>query len=136
MSRTAGSDVDVLRTWTFELPKLTAPLSSNGRVHWAVKAKEHKQLRWEARTMTVSAMHNYRFRTKAVDFELVVQPPDARKRDSQNYVAHLLKPIVDGVADALRLEDDTDEHVTWRIVLGPPSGARYWRYIVTLKERA
>ncbi len=135
MSRTAGSDVDVVRTWSFELAKIDAPLSSNDRVHWAVKRKQHADIRWQARTLTVSAVGNRRFRTQKIELELVVQPPDLRKRDSDNYVAHLLKPIKDGVAEALRFPDDSDEHVTWRIVLGPPSGARYWRYIVTLKER-
>jgi len=123
-------------TWSFELAKRTAPLSSNTRkLHWAKKAEEHRDVRWEARTLTVRAMGSRRFRTSAIDLELVVHPPDARKRDSDNLIAHLLKPIKDGVAEALRFADDTDERISWRVVIGPVTEDRCWHYVITLKER-
>jgi len=122
-------------TWSFELAKRTAPLSSNTRkLHWAKKAQEHRDLRWQARTLTVAAIgHGHGM--KAIDMELVVHPPDQRKRDSDNLIAHLLKPVKDGVAEALRFSDDTDERIQWRVVIGPPTEDRCWHYVVTLKER-
>jgi hypothetical protein len=126
---------DVLRTWTYELAKIDAPLSSNDRVHWAPARKQHADLRWQARTLTVSATGGRRFRKNPFDFELVIHPPDKRVRDSDNYIQHVLKPVKDGIADALRLEDDSDARIGWSIKLGEPTGKRYWRYVITLRER-
>jgi hypothetical protein len=135
VNQTPGSNVDVLRTWTYELAKIDAPLSSNDRVHWAVARKQHADIRWQARTMTVSATGNRRFRKQAVDMELVIHPPDKRVRDSDNYIQHVLKPIKDGIADALKFDDDSDDKIRWHIRLGEPTAQRYWRYVITLKER-
>jgi crossover junction endodeoxyribonuclease RusA len=66
---------------------------------------------------------------------LTITPPDARRRDSDNFVAHVLKPIKDGIVDAGVIPDDTDEYVTWSLRLADPSHDRLkrWRYRLTVE---
>jgi hypothetical protein len=124
-----------MRQWRIELTKQNAPISSNARPYWVKLREEHKRLRWDARVLTIAAAGTAPGVT-AVRIELLVHPPNRAPRDSDNLVAHLLKPIKDGIADALRLEDDTDERVDWlRPRLGHPTNIpRRWRYVVTITE--
>lgn len=122
-----------MSSWSLELPISEPPLSANDRVHWAVRAAWARELRDTARLLLRHAKVPPLGRVR---LEVTLCPPDARKRDSDNYVAGVLKPIKDALVDAGVVPDDTDRHVSWAIVLAPPTGDRQgrWRYVVDLEE--
>ncbi len=123
------------RSWSFELPKSDAPVSSNVRgQHWSLVSKEHHTIRWDAKMLTLSLAIPRRS-VQAIDLLVTIVPPDRRRRDEDNYVAHLVKPIKDGIVEALRLEDDTSEYVTWQVRIASPDGSRRWRYVVEFTSR-
>jgi hypothetical protein len=123
------------RTWSFELSKRTAPMSSNAKPHWAKRMTEHRDIRWDARVSTINAV-GHAHGLQAIELAIVAHPPNRQKRDSDNLVDHLVKPVKDGVAEALRLTDDTDDVVDWkRPRIGHPTNIRgRWRYVVTITE--
>ena len=125
-------------SWSFELPRREPPLSVNAarRVHWARVHREHRLWSDTAAAACLAAIPAAaRKRLGAVHIVLRVRPPDRRKRDSDNLVAHLLKPVKDGIAWALDLPDDTDRYCSWQVVLEPPDGERRWRYVVEVSQR-
>ncbi len=112
------------RSWKIAIPLASAPLASNRRVHWSRRHREHAYLRseaqiavWKALAPAYGSPHDARL--EAIDLVVRLHPPDRRRRDSDNYVAHVLKPIKDGVRDALDLPDDTDRYISWRLELAP-----------------
>ncbi len=127
-----------MSAWSFELPALAPPLSANAgrRVHWTRLHREHRAWRLAAELSTLAEIPPAaRRRLCAVHIVLRVWPPDARKRDSDNLVPHLLKPVKDGVALALRLPEDTDRYCSWQVILEPPDGERRWCYVLEIAER-
>lgn len=69
---------------------------------------------------------------------VLIIPPDGRRRDSDNYVSNVLKPIKDGLVDVGVVPDDTDRYVTWGIRIAEETTARrgIWRYLAIVSERA
>ena len=88
------------------LPWPSTELSPNKRLHWAQSYK-HKKAYREACWAT--ALEQFRIRTIPVPdgpllLELRFVPPDRRSYDRDNLVARM-KSGLDGVADALKIND-------------------------------
>lgn len=86
-----------------KLPFPDKVLNPNARVHWAKKHKASKKARESAYWATKEA------KTKAPESELIrfvvrFYPPDNRRRDDDN-LEGAFKPMRDGIADALRIND-------------------------------
>ena len=120
------------RSWTVEIPHPDAPLTPNRRRHWRVYQRAVKDVR--ARAWEEFILANIP-RIGHAHLELRVTPPDRRRRDSDNWVPYLLKPIKDAVVDAGILPDDTPEHCTWQITPVPANGSKRWRYVLVITER-
>jgi hypothetical protein len=123
------------RTWTLEYPAATPPLSSNRPVHWRAKHNEH---RWWTSATEILLRQAHVPHLDRCSLELYVTPPNRLRRDSDNYVAHLLKPIKDGLVAAGVVDDDTDRYVIWRLeLLEPvPNPLKAWRYRAVIRELA
>ena len=93
----------------FQLPGYTRPpLSMNDRMHWAQKAKVAKTLREVSCALTRQERIAV---TAPIVIDLVWIVTDNRRRDADNPAA-TRKHVVDGVCDALGVDDD------WRVVSG------------------
>jgi crossover junction endodeoxyribonuclease RusA len=93
------------------LPWPDRRLSPNARGHWAVLHAAKKKARWDAAYATYEAAGSRmaEIRTHYAGAEpiaLLVRfvPPDNRHRDADNIIASL-KPAMDGIADALEVND-------------------------------
>ena len=75
-------------------------LSSNSRTHWAPIADAKRAYRNEAWAVMLDA------NVKGNTLEFTYHPPDKRKRDAQN-VPHMLKSAIDGIADGMRVDDNS-----------------------------
>lgn len=87
-------------------------ISTNQRLHWAVKARLTEHLRalgaWKARSVGMRLDPPVRLR-------IHLTYPDARQRDAENY-ALTIKPLVDGiVTDAGLLPGDDDQKIVERV---------------------
>ena len=121
-----------LRTWSIELTDGRAPVTSNGSHGTWRKGAGEKRF-W--RTLTQMSCRTAKVPTLGrADLVLVVTPPDRRRRDEDNLVQYLLKPVKDGVVDAGVIIDDTPQYVTWRVQLVEPDGSKTWRYRLVLTE--
>lgn len=87
---------------------MTKPLNLNARTHWAVKAKQVREVRQAAASLTLAAQVPP---LQHISVELHYRPRDKRRRDPLNLVA-MLKPIEDGIVDAGIIPDDTPEYLT------------------------
>jgi len=88
---------------TVTLPWPPKECSPNARVHWATKFRASKKYRHDAATLVKKS------RLKAPASEHIQMwihfyPPDRRRRDDDNLIASF-KPIRDGIADALEVDD-------------------------------
>lgn len=85
------------------LPWPARELSPNSRVHWAKKAKASKAARLYAFVKTKEA---YRAPVDFTKPTLHIQffKPSARRMDLDNMLASI-KPMLDGIADALGVDD-------------------------------
>ena len=120
-----------MRLWQIPLDADVAPKTPNRRTHWRVYSDT--VLFW--RTLTDAAVRNAGVPAlERVAIDLAVTPPDRRRRDSDNLVPYLLKPVKDGVVDAGVIPDDTDEFCDWSIHLWPPDGSGRWGYLLQLVE--
>ena len=88
---------DVIR-----LPWPNSILSSNSSAAWYKKAPVTKKARFDA---FVLAKHNGVQKDPNAILEFTYHPPDRRKRDCQN-VATMLKAYIDGIADAMGVDDN------------------------------
>lgn len=86
-------------------------LGANSRAHWRVKAKATKAARGLAHTMARLARIRTIEGAPFYNVECSFCPPDKRRRDAQNF-PHLAKAYIDGIADALGV-DDNIFNVTW-----------------------
>lgn len=99
-------------TIAFLLP-MADTLSANGRVHWAVRARKTKALRFQACLLAATESDfgegSYHRFDRA---RLVVRIgwPDKRRRDAAN-LSPTLKAIIDGFVDGGLLPDDNDRHL-------------------------
>lgn len=85
------------------LPWPAKALSPNARVHWAVKAASVKKARSDAYVLTRSSMVEIP-RWLGVHVTLDFCPPSRRRYDADNIIASL-KASMDGIADALGIDD-------------------------------
>ena len=85
------------------LPWPVKELSPNARVHWAVKAAATKSARTNAGWATKAAGIP---KLPSVPLKLTVtyNPPSRRKLDGDNLISRL-KPVFDGIADAIGVDD-------------------------------
>lgn len=78
-------------------------LSQNSRSHWSKRAKATAAARREAWAVAMGAgLHRHRFERPILRFTF--HPPDRRKRDAHNMPA-MLKATIDGIADAMQMDD-------------------------------
>jgi crossover junction endodeoxyribonuclease RusA len=113
------------------LPWPDRKLSPNARVHWAQKSKAVKTYRRTARLLTLSALSKTPERPQgAVDIDLAFYPPDRRRRDSDNLQASL-KAGLDGIADALGIDDHQFRLSAEMMTDTQPGGA----VVVTIRGR-
>ena len=102
-------------------------LSPNSRVHWVVKARATAGDRFAAKVNArVAGAHKLKLDRPAV--KLTFRPPDRRRRDQDNLIASC-KAILDGIAEALGI-DDSRFVLTFEV--GEP--ARGGRIDVTISE--
>lgn len=101
------------------LPWPDKKLSSNARVHWAVRSKATKAARLAAGWSTRLAKEQVNAEG-AIYLHVYFYPPDKRKRDGTNMLASC-KAIFDGIADALGV-DDCRFHVSYEVCRPMPPG--------------
>jgi crossover junction endodeoxyribonuclease RusA len=75
-------------------------------IHWATKAKAVKAARTEAYYAACAAFPRGKPKWTGARIHIAFCPPDRRKRDLQNCIASA-KALVDGIADALGIDDST-----------------------------
>ena len=110
--------------YRFTVPAGLDLLSSNQRLHWAVRARRVKAIRqwasWEAVRQQVP-------KAERVSVSVWVHPGSRTRRiDPPNY-ADTVKALIDGVVDAGVLPDDTGKH---GIAVTYKEGARWPRTTV------
>ena len=89
-----------MKALTITLPWPAKDLHSNARVHWAVKARATAKARGEARIIAKGAgVGTWPNATILIEYY-----PPSRRGDPQNVPASL-KPIIDGIADAMGCDD-------------------------------
>lgn len=84
------------------LPWPPAACSPNQRVHWSKKAKATKRYRADCHLLAKQAGITAPVGELLVMMEFV--PPDARRRDLDNLLS-ACKGLLDGIADALKVDD-------------------------------
>lgn len=89
---------------SFTLPWPHRALSQNARVHWTRRAKRTRQARSDAYLLTVAAMRDQPALTGKVAVHLAFAPPNRLRRDAHNLAASM-KGAIDGIADALLIDD-------------------------------
>jgi crossover junction endodeoxyribonuclease RusA len=98
------------------------PNSSKGK-HWASTVALRKSARISAKVLTLDVEHGCAFVPGAeVELTITFIQPDRRARDRDNLLA-ACKPMLDGVADALDINDSQFEPVTIRREYGSKPGA-------------
>lgn len=81
-------------------------LSPNARLHWAKLAKAKKSYRQKCNTVSKHQLKKYKYDElpEKLVLEMTFIPPDRRNYDRDNLVARM-KSGIDGLADALRIND-------------------------------
>lgn len=96
------------------MPWPNRAMSSNARGHWAKKANAAHKYRYHCKMLTLEAIQAGRWDIQALQ-EMVAEgaelhvfidfyPPDRRRRDDNN-LPGLFKSGLDGVADAIGIDD-------------------------------
>src|ERR1051326_6859396 len=83
---TAGNISSSSHDYTVRLTKRDAPISANAREHWSRERDEHRELRWDAKILTLAL--GLRGKVEAIHLRLLVYPPDHRRRDEDNLIPH------------------------------------------------
>ena len=106
------------------LPWPSAKLNPNRSkgLHWGATSALRKQARDGAALLTRSAMQGQAVAAGAIALTITFIQPDRRARDRDNLLA-ALKPSLDGVADALGVNDARFDPVTLRREYGAKPGA-------------
>jgi len=116
-----------------DLPYQRPPLSLNGRMHWADKARWTKQLRDDA--MVLAVKHRLPKGLAHVGIVLHWQATTRRQRDTDNPTP-TLKALIDGLTRYGLVEDDDSGHVTSGVVVESLAPiARLWLRIIELTAR-
>ena len=118
-------------TYAVDLPDMPPGHTPNSRDHWAHRHRAVAEWRdaaaWTVRAAGVPAMDR-------VAVELVVTPPDRRRRDADSAM-WVLKAAIDGMCDAGVLADDDRTrvpHVAVRWL--DPDGSRRWRWRLEIRD--
>lgn len=89
-------------------------LSPNARVHYMAYAQAKSRAKAEGYALTVRARDNWRTPAAGlVPVEIVFHPPTRRRFDRDNALASL-KGQLDGIAEALGVDDSAFEPITLR----------------------
>ena len=109
------------------LPWPNAQLNPNRSkgVHWAATSALRKKARADAHMVTLGAMNAHRVSrgtVGAIALTITFVQPDRRARDRDNLLA-ALKPSLDGLADALGVNDTQFDPVLLRREYGGKPGA-------------
>ena len=100
----------------FTLPWPQAKLSPNARVHWSTLAKEKKAYRSACWLTALDQLRGWRPEVPEgpllVELEFV--PPNRRSYDRDNLIARM-KAGLDGLSDALRIDDKRFSTLTARV---------------------
>jgi crossover junction endodeoxyribonuclease RusA len=100
------------------LPLPPASLSPNKRNHWAVTSKAKKIERERAHALTLQWLAKAgRQATISDHLKITYHLPGNRKRDADNLLA-ASKAALDGMADALRIDDGAFNPITVERVYG------------------
>jgi len=102
------------------LPLPPSSLSPNKRNHWAVTSKAKKLEREQAHALTLEWLASVRTTSElAAGTHLLItyHLPGNRKRDADNLLA-ASKAALDGMADALRVNDNTFNPITVERIYG------------------
>lgn len=106
------------------LPWPPKELSPNGRKHWRGLAKFKAAYRDTCRIETLlQCRPDYLQLPERIHLSMDFVPPDRRRRDRDNLVA-AMKSGLDGVADALGINDERFAVLTVRTVEGEQAGVR------------
>ena len=119
---------------TVRLPWPPKELSPNARVHWAKKAKAANGYRWYCRAETGTKWWaaRSRYASAPVNLAITFHPPDRRRRDLDNMLASI-KAGIDGIADALGVDD---QHFSLRLERGEPTKGGEVVAVITEGEQA
>tara|TARA_B100000424_G_scaffold83609_1_gene62574 strand:+ start:40 stop:468 length:429 start_codon:yes stop_codon:yes gene_type:complete len=81
-------------------------LSPNARLHWAKLARAKKTYRKDCFSVSKEQLKKYKYDAlpETLILEMTFMPPDRRNYDRDNLVARM-KAGIDGLADALRIDD-------------------------------
>lgn len=96
-------------TLVFNLPWPDKRLSPNARIHHMALAKVKKQYRADCGLIAMQGRVN--LADMALALHLDFYPPNARRRDRDNLLASM-KSGIDGVCDALGIDDSTFDPVS------------------------
>lgn len=100
----------------FTLPWPQSKLSPNARVHWSTLAREKKAYRSACWLTALDQLHGWRPEVPEgpllVELEFV--PPNRRSYDRDNLIARI-KSGLDGLSDALRIDDKRFSTLTARV---------------------
>jgi crossover junction endodeoxyribonuclease RusA len=115
---------------TVEVPYPDGSLLQNSRKHWRVKGEATADARMVAKNRANLANGTQRW-NGVVKLEAVttIYPPDKRRRDTMNTAA-ALKPAIDGIFDALGVDDSLIDD--WRVRRREPIPGG--RVIITIQE--
>jgi len=99
--------MDALPFLVAEFPIPPLQLSQNGRFHWVLKAKATKAYRTASKVIFRGARVKSKIATReTASIVATFYWPDRRRRDRMNAMERL-KPIWDGMQDALIVMDDS-----------------------------
>lgn len=127
---TPSGETSTRRSWSLDLPP-SPYTTSNTREHWTARSELAAVWRKAAWALARQAKIPPCVRIRV---ELHFWPPDRRRRDPDNLVTGVLKPVVDGLVDAKVVPDDTAEYVTRAMpIIHPARGDRktVWRLVIT-----
>jgi crossover junction endodeoxyribonuclease RusA len=97
------------------LPWPTGPLSQNSRAHWSVRQRHVRNARRAAWALTVEARATA---GETPELRFTFHPPNRVRRDVSNVIG-ALKASVDGIADALGV-DDSRFRISWPVEFAAP----------------
>jgi crossover junction endodeoxyribonuclease RusA len=90
------------------LPWPAPELSQNSRAHWSKRARAVKSAR-NCAILSVQEHGLHRMKWTSAKLEWSFRPPDNRRRDVSNVIGSC-KAYIDGIADALGIDDSTFEN--------------------------
>lgn len=118
-----------MKTITVEVPYPDGALLQNSRKHWTVKSDATADARMLARSNANTANGTQRWTPAPLAGTITIHPPDKRRRDTLNTAA-ALKPAIDGIFDALGVDDQCVDG--WNVKRGKVIAGG--KIIITIQE--